>query len=171
MAIDQRVSRIGTPENLPNNSTHDLLLVSVSEGYPIGQVFFKFEDAPRKITGIQKVAQIFMKVLFTQKGSDVINYELGTDFPELTIGANRQINNDDFLSAVVLCVKEAESQTRSLLTSLYKDYDSQLDKIVIQGIDVTTESLAMYVQLITVAGETASVAIPFPELDLKLANA
>jgi len=167
----ETVGRVGTSENLPNGSTYDLLLVSVSEGYPVGEVSFKFEDTPRKITGVQKVAQLFMKVLFTQKGTDVLRPTLGTIFPELTIGANRTSDDATFLSQVTTAVRDAEAQTRAILFSSNKDLDSQLDSVSIQGLNIETESLSLYVQLKTLAGETASVAIPFPELDLKLSPA
>lgn len=169
--IDQTISRIGTADNLPNGSTYDLLLIKVDGAYPVGQVTFAFENTPRKITGIQKVAQVFMKILFTQKGSDVLKFTLGTIFPDLCIGANRTSNDASFLSDVTLAIKDAEAQTRDLLSSTSGDLDSQLDKVVIQNLSVDTESLTMYVQIVTVAGETASIAIPFPELDLQVANA
>lgn len=168
--ISRTTSRIGVAENLPNGSTHDLLLVKVKDAYPEGEVTFEFEETPRKITGIQKVAQVFMKILFTQKGSDVLAPNLGTIFPELCIGANRTSNDSAFLSDVSLAIKDAEAQTKSTLSSLSGDTDSQLDKIEIQNLIVDGDSLSIYVQMFTMAGETASVAIPFPELDLKIAN-
>ena len=63
----QEITRIGVSVNLPNGATHDLLMVRTPEGYPTGQLSFTFETTPRKITGIQKVAQFFLKILFTQK--------------------------------------------------------------------------------------------------------
>lgn len=171
MAISQPSSRIGVPDNLASGGTYDLLLVSVTDGYPVGQVAFALGDTPRKITGIQKVAQIFMKVLFTQKGSDVLNLNLGTDFPDLCISANRTSNDADFLSDVTITIKDAEAQTRNILSSLDGDLDSQLDRAVILSLEVQTESLMMYVQIVTMAGEAAAIAVPFPELDLQLANA
>jgi phage baseplate assembly protein W len=168
MDIAKTVSRLGTVENLPGGSTHDLLLISIPEGFPEGQILFKLETTPRKITGIQKVAQVFMKILFTQKGSDVINYRLGTDFPELAIGANRTSEDSLFISQVVEAVKDAEAQTRDVLTSNKQDLASQLRDVSIIGMNTDTESLSMYIRLTTKAGETASVSIPFPQLDMKL---
>lgn len=170
MTISKTVTRIGTAENLPNGSTHDILLVSVSDAFPSGQVSFKFEDTPRKITGIQKVSQLFMKVLFTQKGSDVINFNMGTEFPELTVGANRTLDDPDFLSAVSEAVKDAENQVKSITASLTKDFESQLASVTILSMNIDKESLAMYLQVTTRAGQTATIAVPFPELDMKLAN-
>ncbi len=170
MAINQQVSRLGTVENLPDNSTYDLLLISVDQAFPVGQVTFKFEDTPRKITGIQKVAQFFVRVLFTQKGSDVINFNFGTNFPELAIGANRVSDDASFLAAIAMAIKDAEGQTRNLMAGRTKDLASQLDKVILRGLNTEGESLSIYVQIVTRAGETASVAIPFPQLDMKLAQ-
>lgn len=170
MAIKNQSSRLGTAENLPSGSTYDLLLVSTSDSYPVGQVSFKLENTPRKITGIQKVAQLFMKVLFTQKGSDVLNYNLGTNFPELAIGANRTSEDALFLSSIASEIKDAESQVRNITASNLGDLASQLAKISILGMSTDRDSLSMYVQITTVAGESASIAVPFPQLDMQLAN-
>lgn len=165
------VSRIGISENLPTGATHDLLVVSTPEGYPVGKLDFVFEDTPRKITGIQKVAQFFLKILFTQKGSDVIHVNQGTRFPELCIGANRTRDDSLFLSAVSDSIKDAESQTRNLLAGADLDLSSQLDSIIINGLNTdSVETLSIYLQLVTKSGEQASIAVPFPVLDMKLNN-
>lgn len=170
MAFEQ-TTRIGIDVNLPTGSSYDILLISTPDGYPTGKLEFVFESTPRKITGIQKVAQFFLKILFTQKGSDVIHTNQGTIFPNLCIGANRTRDDSIFLSAVSSAVKDAEGQTRNLLAGAGLDLASQLDKVIITGLNTNNiENLEMYLQLVTMAGETASVAVPFPELDIKLAN-
>ena len=162
--------RIGLSVNLPTGATHDILLVQTPEGYPSGQLFFKMEDAPRKITGIQKVAQTFLKVLFTTKGSDVLNPFLGTEFPELTIGANRRVEDKKFSLEVHATIKDAEDQTRRITNGFNLDPGSQLDRVEVIGYDSTGDAISLYIRMITKAGELASVSIPFPELDLKLTN-
>ena len=166
----QEVTRIGINVNLPESATYDMLLVRTPEGYPVGQLHFELETTPRKITGIQKVAQFFLKILFTQKGSDVIHASQGTNFPNLCIGVNRTRNDPLFLSSVATAIRDAEAQTKHLLAT-GTDTSSQLDKIIIQGLNTNSvESLELYLQMVTKAGEKASVAIPFPTLDMKLAN-
>lgn len=162
--------RLGLPVNLPTGSSYDMLLIQAPEGYPSGKISFKLENAPRKITGIQKVAQTFLKILFTGKGSDVLNPYLGTEFPELTIGANRRVDDRKFSLEINAAVKDAENQTRRILNGLNLDGASQLDRIEFIGYDSSSDNLGLYLRLITKAGEMASVAIPFPELDLKLTN-
>ncbi len=171
MAFNNEVSRIGIDVNLPDGATHDLLLVSTDGGYPTGQLTFKIEDAPRKITGIQKVAQLFLKVLFSQKGTDLLRPNHGTDFPNLAIGANRTRDDSDFIARVTDTITDAESQTRNISWNSSKDLSSQLDRIIIIGISTETiENLEMYLQLVTRAGEKASIAVPFPDFEIALAN-
>lgn len=162
--------RIGTSENLPNGSTYDLLVVRTPDGYPEGQVLFEFEETPRKITGIQKVAQTFLRVLFTSKGSDVLRPFFGTLFPVLVLGANKMESDREFEINVSSSIKDAEDQTKKLLNGTGLDPASQLAKITQLGVNSVNDSLSVYIQLTTLAGETASVAIPFPELDLPISQ-
>ena len=170
MAAQFEISRVGIEVNLPQGSTNELLLISTPEGYPKGQVNFKFEATPRKIEGIQKVAQTFIRMLFIQKGTDLLYPNIGTRFSELTIGANRTSSDAQFRSEISSAIRDAESQTKYVLNSTKASLTSQLQEIKIQGFYTSKESLSMYLQVITKAGETASISVPFPELDLKLAR-
>lgn len=156
-------SRVGISVNLPSGANYDILLVSTPE-FPVGALSFKFEDTPRKITGIQKVAQVFLKILFTTKGSDVIYTNLGTSFPSLVIGANIQSSHEELVSDISTAIQDAENQTRYYLNS--GDDSSMLDSVTLGGFEdgLTPDSLSIYLTLTTVAGETASIAVPFPEL-------
>lgn len=162
-------SRIGVSSNLVTGGTYDILLVSTPT-YPVGALNFKFESTPRKITGIQKVAQLFLKVLFTQKGSDVIYPSHGTNFPNLLVGANRQSSDPEFVSEVTSALQDAENQVKYIFNGADKDPASVLSSINVLGLQSLKETLAIYLQLTTEAGETASIAVPFPELDLKISQ-
>lgn len=168
MAAAFELTRIGIEVNLPQGGTYDMLLVSTPEGYPSGQVFFKFEETPRKITGIQKVAQTFMRMLFTQKGSDVLHPSFGTEFPALVIGANRRQSDAEFRSQIITSVRDAENQAKYILNGTSVDLASQLSQVILQGFAAERDSLGLIIKLVTKAGETASVSIPFPELDLSI---
>lgn len=163
-------TRIGISQNLPTGATNDLLLVSTPEGYPQGKLFFKFETAPRKITGIQKVAQLFLKILFTSKGSDPVKPLDGTAFQGLTIGANITTNDTVFLANISDALQDAKLQTMNILNTPGSDISSQLRSMNILGISSLNDSLGIYIQIITMAGVTASVAIPFPELNLSIST-
>lgn len=169
MAINTyNTDRIGISVNLPTGATYDVLLVQTPSGFPKSQILFQFGDTPRKITGIQKVAQTFIKILFTTRGSDVLRPGLGTRFSELTIGANKTSSDAVFRSNIADAVKAAEAQTKYALNDSTSDASSKLDRVEIQGFQSTQDSLALYLRLVTMAGKFALVAVPFPELDLNL---
>lgn len=162
------LTRIGKPSNLDTGGTYDLLLVSTDQGYPVGKVLFKIGSEPRKITGIQKVAQIFMKTLFTSAGSDPIHPTSGTSFPNLTTGANILNSTLAFQSAVTASIADAEAQTKDILNSLNTDLSSQLYRVEVLSFDTATESASIKLGITTLDGEGASIAIPFPQTDLQL---
>lgn len=162
--------RIGTPTNLPDGATYDLLLLDFPDGYPEGQLKFQINDTPRKITGIQKVAQTFIRVLLTAKGSDVLNPTFGTEFPNHTINANRTGIDRDIYVSIISSVRDAESQCVSLLNTEGADDASQVFSVNVLGIETGDESMILYAKIVTLAGETAQVAAPFPQLDMKLSE-
>lgn len=158
--------RIGTTSNLQTGGTYDLLVVKVEGTFPEGKVTFGLYDVPMKITGLQKVAQIFLKVLFTTKGSDPFYPERGTYFPSLAVGANVQGNYATFLSDITEAVADATNQVRSYLNVNPSDLSSTLDTVEVLGLDKLNEGFQMYLQMKTLSGEFASVSLPFPEFGL-----
>lgn len=162
--------RIGIPVNLPEGATYDLLVLDHPDGYPEGKIDFKLNDTPRKITGIQKVAQTFIRVLFTNRGTDVLNPTFGTLFSNYTINANRTNVDRDLYVAISGEVRSAESQCIAILNSATADDASKLDRVNILGLDTDKESIIMYLQVKTLAGDIAQVAVPFPQLDMPLSQ-
>lgn len=168
MATPFELSRLGIEVNLPTGASHDMLIVSTPEGYPKGQLLFKFEESPRKITGIQKIAQLFLKLLFTTKGSNLLYPNQGTAFNEYVSGANLQLEDNELTLMISDAIQDAASQVKYSMNGVGYDLSSQLEKIEILGFESTLESISLYIWIVTKAGETASISIPFPELDLKL---
>lgn len=166
MAIKNTNTRIGTAINLESGGTYDLLLISYPDGFPEGQLLFNIDNTPRKITGVQKVAQVFMKLLMTSKGSDVIYPSRGTSFPGLALNANIVRGDTVLYSELIEAVRDAESQTRATLNSARGDTASMLDRVEIIGLDIGEDSVVMFLRMQTLDGVTAKLAIPFPELDL-----
>jgi phage baseplate assembly protein W len=163
-------SRLGTTYNLPKDGTYDLLMIDFQNGFPEGMLKFDINETPRKITGVQKVAQMFLKLLFTSQGSNVLSPNQGTNFSMLINNSNISEQDSVFLAELNYEVRSAESQVKRIM-NIGADLASQLDSITILGLDTTRESVIMYLRLITAAGVKAQVAIPFPELDLKLSEA
>lgn len=162
-------NRLRTIYNLPQDGTHDLLLISFEEGFPEGLLKFDIDETPRKITGVQKVAQMFLKILFTSQGSNVLAPSQGTNFSSLVNTSNISDTDSIFLTELTMEIKSAESQVKRIM-NIGADLASQLDSITILGLDTSRESVVMYLRLITSAGVKAQVAVPFPELDLKMSE-
>lgn len=163
-------NRLGTSYNLPKDGTYDLLMISFENGFPEGILKFDIDETPRKITGVQKVAQMFLKLLFTSRGSNVLSPNQGTEFSYLVNNSNISDTDSVFIAELTSEIKSAESQVKRIM-NVGEDLASQLDSITILGLDTSRESAVIYLRLITSAGVRAQVAVPFPELDLKLSEA
>lgn len=170
MALSTQLSRLGVSVNLVQGDTYDVLVVATPEGYPTGGVKFVFGTTPRKITGIQKVAQTFLRILTTTKGSNVYHPVLGTTFPDITIGANIRYNSQSFQALIEDAINDAAQQTRYVLNTSVAAKDSMLDSVLIIGFNFGVDYLELYLAVKTMAGESASIAIPFPQLDMLLSN-
>lgn len=165
-----KLFRLGTSSNLEVGGRHDLLLMEFSDGFPVGSVEFKLTDTPRKISGIQKVAQTFVHILMTTRGSDVLRPSKGTIFQSLASYANRVGTVSSVQAELIDEVASAEAQVKYILNTTRADTASQLNRVQVMAIDVGQESITMFLYIITNAGERAQVAIPFPQLDMRLAE-
>jgi phage baseplate assembly protein W len=159
-------NRLGTVNNLEVGGTYDMLLIKVEGKFPEGKITFGLYDVPMKITGLQKVVQTFLKILFTTRGSDVFYPNLGTRFPSLTVNANITSSDSALLSDIADEITSASEQTRNSLNVNTEDLSSTMDSVEVLGMDKIPEGLIMYLQVRTLAGEFAAVAVPFPEFGL-----
>lgn len=168
--MTKKLYRLGTATNLDVGGKHDLLIMDFSEGFPVGSVEFKLTDTPRKITGIQKVAQTFLQVLMTTQGSDLLRPNKGTRFPQLAMYANRIGSASNVESELIDEIANAEAQVKYILNTSGTDAANQLNRVRVLAIDAGDESITMFLYLVTNAGERAQVSIPFPQLDMRLAE-
>jgi hypothetical protein len=165
-----KLLRLGINNNLDSGATYDLLVMDFSDGFPVGAIDFTLTDTPRKITGVQKVAQTFFHILMTTKGSDTLRPSKGTNFSALAMYANRVGSAANIESELVDEVSDAETQVKYILNAGNTDLASQLNRVQVAAIDVGSESITMILYLVTNAGERAQVAVPFPQLDMRLAE-
>lgn len=163
------VSRLGISVNLPTGATYDVLMVNTPE-FPVGAISFEFsKPTSAKITGIQKCAQFFLKILFTTKGTDLLNPSYGTDLPNLIVGTNSNLNSQELISQITTSVNDAVTQCRTLLNDLTNDLASKIDSVNIIGISSpSVDSFSIRLQLTTMAGETGSIALPAPLLSMPI---
>jgi hypothetical protein len=165
MAIANTNPRIGTLNNLATGGTYDILMITYPDGFPEGEIRFDFDTTPRKVTGVQKAAQLFVKLLMSTKGSDAVYPNRGTLFSAYTVNANIVANDHVLQSNLVTAVDDAFRQARLALSS-DPDPSSRLAQVKIAGFDSKEDAITMYVQVTTASGISAQVAIPFPQLGL-----
>jgi phage baseplate assembly protein W len=168
------MSRLGIGTSLPTGGTYDILLVQTPT-YPVGRITFSYHttksDSSAAITGIQKCAQYFLKVLFTNKGSDLLHINYGTSLPSLLIGANANLSSPELISGVSSAVQDAVSQSIAFLNTNNNDKAASMGSVKISKISQTTvDNFNLTLQLTTLAGETGLIALPYPLLDYPLSN-
>lgn len=165
------VSRLGISVNLPTGATYDILLVNTPE-FPVGAITFEFsKPTSAKITGIQKCAQFFLKVLFTTKGTDLLNSSYGTDLPNLIVGSNANLNSQELIAQVTDSVNDAVTQCKILLNDTTNDVASKLNSVTILSItSPTADSFSIGLQLVTMAGETGLISLPSPLMSMPVFN-
>ena len=171
MTSNITISRLGIDVNLPTNATYDILLVQ-TPNFPVGVVTFGYsKPSSSAITGIQKCAQFFLKILFTTQGSDLVNPAYGTDLPNLLIGANANLTSPELSATITNAVKDAVSQCRALLNTTNNDAASSISTVNVLSIDQpTVDTFTIRLQLITLAGETGLISLPYPLLDYPVYN-
>jgi len=162
-----KTNRIGTDKNLQSGGTYDLLMVKIDGVFPEGQISFGLYDVPMKITGLQKVAQHFLRVLLTGKGSDPFYPNKGTSFPLLNVGSNITESSQEIIADIKESISDAVKQTRAMLNPNNEDKESALDDVQLSGVTATEEGWIIVLYLITLAGEGAEVAVPFPAFGIE----
>ena len=163
--------RIGIPSNLPQNGTYDIDLLDFGQAgtFPVGGITIGFGSEPRKTTGIQKVAQIFLKCLLTPVGSNLMNPTYGTGFSKAFIGSTTAFtSNTQATMYVQQFITSATQQVIKLTNG--NDPASTLRSITIQSVTVAQDATNITLHLVTQAGEYASIAVPFPQLNMTLAQ-
>lgn len=163
------MSRVGNTNNLTKGDTYDILFFDFEEGYPAGSISLGFGKSPRRISGVQKVSQIFTKALLTTAGTDVIHSDNGSTFNEYATGGNRAPSDTLKLKAAIeSAVAQAASQARGILNVPGASDDAQLDRATVLGVSSTREGTDVRIQILTKGGESAPIAIPFTSLGLKV---
>lgn len=162
-------SRIGTTNNLEDDGRYDLLIFDFPDGYPVGSINLGFSKTPRRITGVEKVAQVFLKTLLSNTSSDVVYPTRGTVFPEFTGTHNLQAtDNSEAVSLITAAIENASNQTKSILNLSSEGLSSQLDRAYLVGLEQVDDSTSVQIHVLTKSGESAPIALPFTSLGIRV---
>ena len=163
------MARVGTTNNLEGTDKYDLMIFDFPEGYPIGKVNMKFGNTPHRISGVQKVSQIFLKTLTTPIGSDILYPDSGTKFGELVGTYNLHDVTGSALNSVVRsAVSAAEKKAKAILNITSASPSSQLESATVVNLTTIEDGISIQVKLLTKAGEAAPIALPFTSLGIKV---
>lgn len=164
----QSTPRIGTLSNLSSKDTYDLLTFDFPDGYPNSQLTFTFGTIPRKITGVQKVAQVFLKCLLTSKGSDLLDPNAGTALPQFLRYSNITTDSSrEIYSVITGSIRDAVEQAKYILNVPNTSRASQLESVEIRDLTIMEEGINIILKMLTRAGLEAQVAVPFSSTGLK----
>lgn len=159
MVVTKNTLRAQVPDLWKGN---DILSVNVVSRRitlsPRSLVKFKIGRRPGKVSGIMRLMQLFLKVLFTTPGTDIFNKQLGAaglrNIGEV-IGVG---DGADMLSSLVIAVDTA---TRQIVAMQARNPSIPLDerlmdaKIVRQGFDKSNLSVILEIELQSQSGQLA----------------
>lgn len=110
------------------------------------------------VRGGTKLVQRFVKCLLTKKGSNSLDPEQGTDFPDLI---NSNITDTGSLEATVLqALADAEAQVKEAYAGLPNEPQPSKFNLLALAFDRATGYLDVRVELTTADGATIGFAIP-----------
>lgn len=162
-------SRLRNDVNLRKNDRYDLLLFDFPDGFPNSKLKFTLGATPRRITGVEKVVQVFLKCLTTRKGSDVINTNLGTEFQDFMQYSNvGTYSNSEAKSAIEVSVRSAVDQAKNILNSNKYSLESQMDSVEVLDARQGDEYTIVQLRVLTKAGKSAPISVPFTSTGLAL---
>lgn len=155
-------TRISNSVNLKNNDTYDILLFGFPEGYPTSKLTFEFGETPRRISGLEKVVQTFVKCLLTPKGSDPIYPSFGTYFQDFFMYSNvGTYDPAEAKSAIAGCIDEAQEQAKYILNSSKYSKEAQLDTVELISVTQGSEDTYIRMRILSKAGQYAPIQLPF----------
>lgn len=161
--------------NLAEDGLYDILFMDFVEGYPESKIVFSLastaegstlEGVSRKVTGIQKLVQQFLKLLMTKVGTDPLRPERGTNFPDVLSHGNLHSTGetDGMVKGAIATAAEQLASITSDRGSVYE----QLQSAELTGLTVGVNAVSINIQVTSVAGEGASIFTPFPRLDMNI---
>lgn len=119
-----------------------------------------FATASTKCTGTAKASNLFYKILFTKRGSNILDPGEGTDLVDL-IGSNTT-ETDLLYLEVKTAVEEAVQQVRQIQINGVFSADEQLTggEIVQFAVNPETAALGFKVQLRVATGDAVIFQLP-----------
>lgn len=166
-------TRVVLDINLAEGGLYDILYLDLVDGFPNSKLLFSLasteqsissEGASRRITGLQKLVQQFLRVLFTSRGTDVLRPSVGTSMPDILRYSN--IGNRAELAGMVRSeIASASNQVADITSTLSSPYEI-LQEASLIDLEIGQVSISLGINILSLAGDQASLFAPFPRFDL-----
>jgi hypothetical protein len=115
---------------------------------------FRISRVPGKVSGLQRLIQLFLKVLFTTPGSDIFHKRLGAG----ALGSVGTYHNKEVVNNFIVAVDQAARQVVALQgrrADIPRDERLLNAKVIRTGFNPETASLDVTVEIMSQAGSTA----------------
>jgi hypothetical protein len=171
------LTRLLVNVNLSDGGLHDLLFLEFPDGFANSRIDFSITDLAdkddigsyrfsRKVFGLQKLAQMYLKMLFTTKGSDPVRPDIGTTVFAAISRVN--IPSPEVLQSLLRAdVRDAEAQVRAM-TQGSGDPDEILSSVTISKLEVADTAINIVLYLESESGAGIALHAPVPLLDMPL---
>lgn len=141
--------------------SQDLHIQLIDPSAQTARSLFTFGPSPRGITGVQKLANRWLKIFMTRKGSHPIRKDEGTEFPNLVSG------NFSDLASVEVDVLEAIDEANEQLRASDRRSPTRpaneriLAASLVQFVQLPPSGVEFWVELTNVARERIPILIPY----------
>lgn len=168
-------TRVVKDINLAEGGLYDILYLDLVDGFPNSKLIFSLastaesvsaEGVSRRVTGLQKLVQQFLRVLFTSRGTDVVRPSVGTSMPDILRYSN--IGNRAELENMIRSeIASASTQVADITSTLSSEYEV-LQEASLIDLEIGQVSISLGISILSAAGDEASLIAPFPRFDLPI---
>lgn len=141
--------------------SRDLHIQLIDPSAQTARALFTFGTTPLAVSGAQKLANRWLKVFMTRKGSHPTRHDEGTIFPGLVSGnvADLAAAEADILEAVDDATDQVRAQDR--LNPTRPANERLISATVTQFVAVSATGVEFWVTLVNAARERIPVLIPY----------
>ncbi len=145
---------------MPRYDTH-LQLIDPTAQRASSIFTYEFEGT-RRIDGIQKLVNRWLKCFFTPRGSHPLRPTEGTDFPYL-VGGNNITDVPSLEATVVLYMEDASDQIKAIdRRSSWLSTEERLRSVsLLRFVQTAPDAIEFWVQVTNVAGRRLNQLIPY----------
>ena len=160
--INQKTLYVQLPENVEKINTIEVLSSGFTRSTSSSKLSYEIGPKTRKVEGILKLMQLFIKWLMQTPGSDIFNPERGGGLLSMVgnMGTGRKM--DSVIGAVTRSVQTTVSQMRATqITAIGLPLSEQLLSAEVVDFDIFERQMEVRVkvQLVSMAGREAAMAL------------